>query len=149
MSLFRKVTDRFTSPKARISLQLSKKTFVLGETVEATLAVSSDEEFDAKEIRAEIQCVELARRVVGFVRTVPRESEQSRVLYFAKLRTAGPTLITQGYSHVFPVSINIPANGMPTYFQDIELRVQWYVKGVIAINGRPDVTSSPTEIQIT
>jgi hypothetical protein len=151
--LFKKVKDRLTSPKARISLQLSKNSFVLGENAGATLAVSSDEEFDAEEIRAEIECVEKARRVRYEYdslakRDVPREVQESRTLYSAKPPASGPLHITQGFSQVFPVSINIPAAGTPT-FQTFDSRVSWSAKGVIAIDGRPDVTSLPTEIQVS
>jgi hypothetical protein len=36
---------------------------------------------------------------------------------------------------------------MPT-FQSFDTGVSWFVKGVIAIGGRPDITSPPTEIQL-
>jgi hypothetical protein len=68
---------------------LSRNNFILGETAEATLAVGSDEDFDAKEIRAEIQCVEKARRVQYEYDSmakpnVPREVRESKTLYLAK-----------------------------------------------------------------
>lgn len=153
MSLFKKVKDRLTSPKARISLQLGKNSFVLGENAGATLTVSSDEEFDAEEIRAEIECVEKARRVRYEYDSlakhdVPREVQESRTLYSAKPQASGQLHITQGFSQVFPVSIDISAGGTPT-FQTFDSRVSWFVKGVIAIDGRPDVTSLPTEIQVS
>jgi len=153
VSLFKKLKNKVTSPKARISLGLDKNSYVLGENVEATLAVSSDEEFEAREIRAEIQCVEKAKRVVyqyvSMVKhDVPRQVEESRTLYFAKPPATGSTHITQGFSRMFPLSISIPAAGTPT-LQNIDARVWWQIKGVIAIDGRPDVTSQPIEIQVT
>jgi hypothetical protein len=152
MSLFKRVKDRLTSPKARVSLQLGKDSFVLGENAEGTIVVSSDEEFDAEEIRTEIECVEKAKRVRYEYdslakRDVQREVEESRTLYSAKPQAAGPLHITQGFSRSFPVSVNIPAAGTPT-FHGFDPRVSWFVKGVIAVHGRPDVTSLPTEIQV-
>jgi len=152
MSLSKKVKDRLASPKARISLQLSRNDFVLGESAEATLAVSSDEDFDAKEIRAEIQCVEKARRVQYECdsmakRNVPREVQESKTLYFAKPPATVLTHITQGFSQTFPLRMIILATGTPT-FQRIDTRVSWLVKGVVAIDGRPDIASQPTEIQV-
>lgn len=152
MSLFKKLKNKVTSPKARVSLELDKNSYVLGENIEATLTVSSDEEFEAREIRAEIQCVEKAERIVyqydSMVKqNVPREVEESRTLYFAKPPATGLTHITQGFSRTFPLSINIPAGGTPT-FQNINVRVWWQLKGVIAIDGRPDITSQLIEIQV-
>lgn len=152
VSVFMKVKDRLTSPKAKISLQLNRNSFVLGERAEVTLAVSSDEEFDAREIRAEIECVERARRVQYEYdsmakRNVPREVQESRTLYFARPTATGPLHITQGFSQTFLLNTNIPPTGTPT-FQTFDARVLWQVKGVIAIDGRPDVTSLPTEIQV-
>jgi len=152
MSLFKKVKDKFTSPKARISLQLSKNSFAFGEAAEAILAVSSDEVFDAQEVRAEIVCIEKARKTEyqydSFAkRDVPRQVQESRTLYSAKLPATGTQRITQGFSKNFQVSINIPATGTPT-FQSFNSRISWFVKGVIAIHGRPDVTSLPIEIQV-
>jgi hypothetical protein len=153
VSLFKKLKNKVTSPKARILLRLDKNSYALGENAEATLAVSSEEEFEAREIRAEIQCVEKAKRVVyqydSMVKhDVPRQVEESRTLYFAKPPATGLTHITQGFSQMFPLSISIPAAGTPT-LQNIDARVWWQVKGVIAIDGRPDVTSQPIEIQVT
>ena len=62
MSFFKKFKDRLTSPKARVSLQVNKNSFELGEMAEGALSVTSDEEFEAKEVRCEIQCVEEAKR---------------------------------------------------------------------------------------
>ena len=153
MPLFKKLKNRVTSPKARISLGLDKKSYVLGENAQAALAVSSDEEFEAREIRAEIECIEKGEKTVyqydSFLKqSVPRQVEESRTLYFAKPPATGLTHITQGFSQTFQLSINIPAAGTPT-LQNIDARTWWQIKGVIAIDGRPDVTSQPIEIQVT
>lgn len=152
MSAFRKIKDRVTSPKARISLQLSKASFTLGENIEGTMLASSDEEFDAREIRAEIQCVKRAEREKfeydSFVKhDVSRTVEDTTVVYFTKPHVAGPLHIPQGFSQSYPVSVNIPSGGMPT-FRSFSSRVSWFVKAVIAIDGRPDVTSPTMEIQV-
>jgi hypothetical protein len=54
----------------------------------------------------------------------------------------------KGFSQTFPVKINIPAGARPT-FKSIDSKVTWTVKGVIAVDGRPDVTSPTVEIQVT
>jgi hypothetical protein len=153
MSFFKKFKDRLTAPSARIMLQLNKNSFELGEYAEGSLSVSSDEDFDAKEIRCEIQCVEEAKRMKyvndpALNRQVMREVTESATLYSAKPSFGGPIHITKGFSRTFPCKINIPAGSRPT-FKSIDSKVTWTIKGVIAIEGRPDVTSSTTEIQVT
>jgi len=153
MSFFKKFKDKLTAPKARVSLQLTKNTFELGEMAEGTLALSSDEEFDAKEVRCEIQCVEEAKRMKyvndpTLNRQVLREVRESATLYSAKPAFAGPLHIPSGFSQTFPCKISIPAGGRPT-FKSIDSKVTWTIKGVIGIDGRPDITGSTTEIQVT
>lgn len=153
MSFFKKFRDRFSSPNARVSLQFSKYNFGLGEDAEGTLSVSSDEEFDATEIRCELQCVEEAKRT-RYVhdsvanREVLKEVQESATLYSAKPVVSGAIHVTKGFSQAFPCRLNIPAGGRPT-FKSIDSKVTWTVKGVIAVNDRPDVTSPITEIQVT
>jgi hypothetical protein len=153
MSFFKKFKDRMTSPKARVSQQLKKSSYGLGEDAEGTLVVTSDEDFDAKEIRCEVQCVEDAKRMKyafdsSVNREILKEARESSTLYSGKLVASGPVHLTPGYSQIFPIKINIPAGGRPT-FKSIDSSVTWTIKGVIAVDGRPDVTSSIAEIQVT
>jgi hypothetical protein len=153
MSFFKKFKDRMTSPKATISLQLDKSSYGLGEDAQGTLTVTSEEEVDAKEIRCEIQCVEDAKRVKYMFdstvnRNVLKEARESSTLYSGKPVASGPVHLSPGFQQTYPVKINVPAGGRPT-FKSIDSTVTWTVKGVIAIDGRPDVTSSTTEIQVT
>ncbi len=52
----------FRKPKTEITLEIKKGTLTLGSRTDATLTVSSKEEFDATEIRAELRCIERIRR---------------------------------------------------------------------------------------
>jgi len=63
MSFFKAIKDRVTQPKATISLTLNKTNYALGENIEGTITLSSQEDFDATELRCEIQCVEGAKRI--------------------------------------------------------------------------------------
>jgi len=153
MSFFRKFKDKLTSPNARISLQLSKSSFALGENAEATLAVSSEEEFDATEIRCEIQCVEEAKRTKyvhdpAVNREILKEVQESATLYSAKPNVSGPIHIDKGIQQSFSCNMNIPIGARPT-FKSIDSSVAWTIKGVVAIDGRPDVVSPTVEIQVT
>jgi len=60
--LFRRLKERVTKPKAAVALSLSKSAFTLGEDLEGTSLVTSEEEFNATEVGAEFRCVERRKR---------------------------------------------------------------------------------------
>jgi ribosomal protein L40E len=151
MSFLRRIKEGITQPKARIVVQFSKNSFALGENVEGDLAVSSDEVFDAKEIRCEIQSVEEAKRVKLVYDETARREVQKEILELATLYSARPTVtgplhLTKGFSQTYPFSICLPAGLRPT-FKSLDSKITWIFKAAIAIEGRPDVTSQTVEIQ--
>lgn len=151
MSFFKKLKDKLTPPNASIVLKLNQYGIAAGQNLDGTLTVSSNEEFDATEIRCEIQCVEEARATKhvydpNLSREVDREVRESATIFAAKPSITGPLHITTGVRD-FPLSINIPATARPTY-QSIDRKVTWTIKGVVGIEGRPDVTSRIAEIQV-
>jgi hypothetical protein len=152
MSFFKALKNKVTAPKATVQLKLSKSSYSLGENVEGTLAVSSSEDFAVTEIRCEIQCVEEAKKMKRVYDQnrhiyIDREFVESATLFAAKPTVSGPLTLNNGYAGTFPINMNIPAGARPT-FKSVDGRVTWFVKGVIAVDGRPDVTSSTSEIQV-
>jgi hypothetical protein len=153
LSFLKKIKNRFTSPNASVALQLSKNGFALGENIEGTLTATSNEDFDCTEIRLEFQCVEKKKRIVpqydaAAKREVLREVQDTATLFSAKPILSGPLHLPPGFSQNYPVNLNIPAGGRPT-FHSVDQNVVWSLKGVIAINGRPDVDSTTLEIQVS
>jgi hypothetical protein len=152
MPFFKKFTSKFTAPEANVQLKLNKYSVALGENFDGTLTLSSKEDFDATEVRCEIQCVEQAKVIrqqydPQLRRNIPREVQKSAVLFAAKPVLSGSTSIGGGETRDFPFSINIPAGGRPTY-QALDSRVTWTMKGVVAVDGRPDATSRVAELQV-
>jgi hypothetical protein len=153
MGFFKKFTNKLTAPEAIVQLRLPSYSVTLGENLQGTLNVTSKEDFEATEVRCEIQCIERANVIKqvydSTLRTnVPREVEETAVIYAAKPSLSGPTRFTNGETRDFPLNINIPAGGRPT-FLGVGQRVTWTIKSVLAIDGRPDRTSSIYEIQVT
>ncbi len=72
---------------------------------------------------------------------------ETAILYTAKPTLSGATHISNGETRNFPIKFNIPAGTRPTY-QGFDRRVTWTIKGVVAVDGRPDVTSHTAEIQV-
>jgi hypothetical protein len=152
MSFFKGLKNRVTPPKATLTLRLNKTNYVLGENIGGSANISSQEDFDATELRCEIQCVEEVRRLKRVYDErlrvyVERPVQESAILYEAKPNVAGRLKITQGYNATFPVSASIPAGGRTTY-KSVDNKVAWFIKGVVAIDGRPDITTGIIELQV-
>jgi hypothetical protein len=135
-----------------VSLKLDKYTFNFGDRLEGTLTVSSDEEIDATEIRVEILCLEKKKESVTSIgigsRGGIRKSDQweTNLLYYGNSQASGPIRLTVGYKGEFPFVTDI-VKGSPSCVSDTR-RVLWTIKGVIAIKGRPDVTSPTSDFQV-
>lgn len=152
MPFFKKFTNKFTAPNANVQLKLGQYSVVLGENVEGTLTVSAMEDFDATEVRCEISCVEQARVIrqeydAQLRRTLPREVQESSVLFSAKPVLGGPTHLANGETRDFALSVNVPAGGRAT-IQGMDRSVTWSIKGVVAVDGRPDVVSKTANLQV-
>jgi hypothetical protein len=152
MLFFRKFKDKFTAPNANVQLKLGQYSVALGENLNGTLTVSAMEDFEVTEVRCEISCVEQARVIrqvydAQLKRSLPREVQESSVLFTAKPALSGPTRLANDETRDFPLSVNIPAGGRATY-QAIDRSVTWSIKGIVAVDGRPDVVSKVAELQV-
>jgi hypothetical protein len=152
MGFFKKLKDKVTAPNANLELKLSKYAFALGENLEGSLVVWAKEDFDSTEVRCEIECTQEARVIryqydPAIKRSLPHEVTETSVLFAAKPVLNGPTHIINGENRTFPLKINIPAGGRPTY-QGNGDRITWTIKGVVAVDGRPDLTSHLAVIQV-
>ncbi|MCP8307543.1 MAG: hypothetical protein H3Z54_02460 [archaeon] len=152
MSFLKKLKEKMTKPKASISLNLSKNTFTLGEDLEGTLVVASEEEFDSTGIRVEFQCVEKRKKGRFEWNEQTKRGEwkefwEMATLYSTDVKASEEIHLTQGYKKEFSFRTNIPAGGRESY-DSVDGSVTWSVKGVLAIEGRPDVTSETVEVQV-
>jgi len=151
VGFFKKLKGKFTKPEANVSLTIPKSTFELGEDLKGAILVSSQEEFEATEVRAELRCIEKKKREKTEYddsgRRVHRTYWDEATLHSANPRASGALHLTSGFNKTFPFSINIPAGGRES-FDSVDGGVTWSIKGVVAIDGRPDVTSETTELQV-
>ena len=152
MGFLKKFTNRLTAPEATVNLKFGSYCVALGENLSGSLSVCAGEDFDVTEVRCELQCVEQARVIKQVYdselrRTLPREVEDSAVLFSARPVLTGATHMTKGEARDFPLSINLPAGGRPTC-QGIDRKVTWTIKGVVAVDDRPDVVTKTAEIQV-
>ena len=143
---------RFKKPKASVSLKVPKSTFELGEDLKGAITVECQDEFDATEVRAELQCIEKKKKEKWEYNE--RRRRNVRVVYWdrATLHSANPKAsgklhMLPGFKKTFPINVNIPAGGRES-FDGMDANVTWSIKGVVAIKGRPDVTSETIELQV-
>ncbi len=153
MSLFKKLREKVTPPRVNVSLFLKDQLFYLGGNVEGTVQVESQEEFDCTEVRCELECIERVRKTKRVYNTaLKREVEQqvweSAVIFSARPQLAGPLHISEGFIQSFQFKILIPPGAQPS-LKSMDRIVVWSLKGVVAVEGRPDATSKTTEIQVS
>lgn len=142
----------FTKPKTSVTLEVGKGSIALGSIVDATIIVSANEEFDATEVRAELRCIEKVRRErwvynPQLKRQIRTEYWDTATLLSDDLKASGLIHIVPGFKKTFPIKVSIPASGRETR-DGIDANVSWFIKGVVAVDGRPDATSETIELQI-
>jgi len=152
----------FKTPNAQVSLNISKDNFALGETITGEILVSSQEEFEADEIRIDLIGVEKIRAGGEPLRGAS-ETPETRLYSSSAPRVQSGTLreyimhrgqakvsqklrIPTGFSQQFSFTITVPAGLGPT-FQGLRhdgqrLERTWTIKGVVAVGGRPDVETA-------
>ena len=143
---------KFKKPKASVSLTIPKSTVELGEDLKGAITVSSRDEFDVTEVRAELRCVEKRRRERyeyndRLRREVRRVYWDQATLHSADPKASDKLHLVPGFKKTFPIKVNIPAGGRES-FDGLDANVSWSIKGVVAIDGRPDVTGETIEFQV-
>ncbi len=152
MGFLKKIEGHLIAPKADVNLQLADQYFVLGDNLEGIFTVSPHEDIQADEIRCEIKCLETTQVMrteydPAIKSMVTRQVTENRILYQVKPVCSQTTELVNGSSRAFKFSTNIPAGSRPTYTSTGDL-VQWEIKGVVAVHGRPDVTSKEMQFQV-
>jgi len=144
--------DRFKTPKATVSLKLLADHAELGEKLKGTISVSSKEEFDATEIRAELRCVEKQKKERWIYdkrlgRNIRQVYWDQATLHSSDPKASDQMHIVPGLTKDFPIILNIPIAGRASY-DGLDANVTWFVKGVVAVDDRPDITSNTFEVQV-
>ena len=115
--------------------------------------ITPHEDIQADEIRCrELKCTETAQVMKTeydptLKRMVTRQVTENRVLYQVKPPCNPATHLANGVTNTFKFSISIPAGSRPTFMSASDT-IQWEIKGVIAVHGRPDVTTKEIQFQV-
>lgn len=152
MGFLKKLGQRLTVPKADADLQLSEEYVVVGDCLEGTITVTPHETIDADEVRCEIDCVETARVLRTDYdpvakRMVTRQVTETRTIFQANPVCCSATQLINGVSKSFKLSCNIPIGARPS-LTSINDNIEWKIKGVVAVNDRPDLTTRTIQLQV-
>ncbi len=144
------IFSRLKAPKGTISVTLDKGEYSLKEPLTGKINVSAAEDFEIDEVRLEIWVSEFTRasqsqNIEGTTRTVT--AQQDNTIHSGKTTVSGRMHASNGFSQDFPFSINLPL-GIPPTYRGRNASNSWKIKGVLAVKGRPDVTSHEIEIQV-
>ena len=144
--------SRFKTPKASVTLKTRSDHAELGENLEGIITVVAREEFDAAQIRAELRCIE-KRRKESWVyneqlkRNIRHVYWDQVTLHSSDPVASGQMHIIPGFKKDFPIVLSIPIAGRES-FDGMDANVTWFVKGVVAVDDRPDITSQTIEVQV-
>jgi hypothetical protein len=152
MDFLKKLHDKVTVPAGSLQLRLDSWSVQLGQSLVGSLVFGSQEDFDCTEVRCEVECTETARVIRSVYdpnlrRSIPQEFTETAVLCALKPAMNGPTHFTKGESRTFQVNVVIPPASRLTY-GGIDRSVVWKIKAVVAVDGRPDLTTNTFEFQV-
>ena len=144
--------SRFKKPKAKVTLKIQNDHAELGENLEGVITVAAKEEFEATEIRAELRCIEKRRKERWVYNKRLRRNIRHVYWDQATLHSSDPVAngkmhIVPGFKKDFPIVLGIPISGRESV-DGMDANVTWYVKGVVAVDDRPDITSDTIELQV-
>ena len=138
MSFFK----HFIPLKAKVWVSLDKPQFAEGEQVTGKVSATAEDYIQAQEVRIEARVFQNYEEMVWVTlpnnqRVQQREHRQD-TLFSHDARISGPSDFGKGPQRDFPFQVGIPTF-RPTRAGGT---IQYSVKGVIAVKGRPDVTGA-------
>ncbi len=152
VDFLKKIHNKVTAPDSNIVLNLDNWSVGPGQSLVGSLSISAREVFDCTEIRCEIECVE-TDRVIKYSydpaakRSLPYEAMETNIVCSLKPVLNGAARFNNGESRNFPVNILVPPGSQFTQ-QGVDRKIVWTIKGVVAVDGRPDITTHSTEFQV-
>jgi hypothetical protein len=152
MDFLKKIHNKLTAPDSNLELRLTNWSVVAGQNLDGSLILSSKEDFDCTEVRCEINCAETTR-VIRYTydpavkRSLPHEVMETAVVCSLKPILNGSTHFYNGENRNYPINVAIPHGGLFTNHGS-DRKVVWSIKGVVAVDGRPDITTNTAEFQV-
>ena len=152
MDFLKKIHNKLTAPDSNLELKLTNWSVVAGQNLSGSLVLSSKEDFDCTEVRCEIECAETTR-VIRYTydpavkRSLPHEAMETAIVCSLKPILNGAAHFYNGENRSYPINVTIPHGGLLTN-HGFDRKVVWSIKGVVAVDGRPDITTNTAEFQV-
>jgi hypothetical protein len=137
MSFFK----RLIPLKAKASISLDKPSFMEGEPVVGKINVESNEYVQSTGVRIEARAYEHYEELTWVTENnerVPKMMQKQNTLFSRDVNISGPSDFGQGPTRSFPFSVGIP----PFKTTHNGGSIEYSLKGVVAVKGRPDITGS-------
>jgi len=122
---------KFSAPKAKIELKLNEVAYEYTDKLTGKILLDSQEDISVNEFRIEFGGNEKVKWKKGF-----SSYSSSSPLETNKVSIGGSVNIQKGQHYEQPFQIDIPQYSRSDPFIELEAKV----KGVVAIQGRPDLT---------
>jgi len=127
MGLFKK----FKAPQAKIELKLDEVAYEATDKFTGRIVVDPQEEISVNDFKLEFGGNKKIKWKKGFSSYSSTSSLETK-----KISVGGPVKLQKGQHYELPFQIDIPQYSKPDPFTEIEVKV----KGVAAVEGRPDLT---------
>ncbi len=150
MSFRKWLSDKVSTPKAKIDLTLEKSKFSLGEQIRGQAKIVCDEEIDVTEVSVLLTCnesVKKTRIVSSQYGTQQSDYWDSGEIYRVKFVFFENAHVPQGLNQIYPFSLNVPTAAKETCY-GIDRYVKWYMSSIFDVKGRPDVHTDTYEVLI-
>ena len=142
---------RLKKPKASIAIDLPEGPFTLGEELNGTITVESEEEVTVNEVILKLVCIEGKKKIKKEWDPVEGKTEEpywdEAVLVNIKRKVSGPLSLTSGLKKDFPFSVKVPKVGRESYYS-VDANVKWYVVARLDIKKRRNISTNEL-IQVT
>jgi hypothetical protein len=122
---------KFSAPKAKIELKLDEVAYNYTDKLSGRIVLDAQEEISVNEFRLEFSGSKKVKWKKGFSSLSTSSSLETR-----KIPVGSPVKLQNGQHYEQPFQIDIPLYSKPDPFTENEVKV----KGVAAIQGRPDLT---------
>jgi len=155
MSFFKKLKERVTKPKASMSINLSKNTFNLGEDLEGTLTVTSEEEFEANEVSLWLNVIDgiyIEKEVTerderGVEKKVRKWVWDDTTVHHESIRLLEKKKIPAGYREDFKFLFKCTNLSLLPTYKSRDKHTIWSIGAKADIKGCPDIEVG-TEVQV-
>ena len=122
---------KFSAPKVKIELKLDEVAYDYKDKLTGRIVLDPQEEISVNEFRLEFGGNKKIKWKKGFSSLSSSSSLDTR-----KIPIGGPVKLQKGQHYEQPFQIDIPLYSKPDPFTENEVKV----KGVAAVQGRPDLT---------